>query len=622
MLTQKQEDLLTDLVREVDEYSEVEARLNSGGFRVSTMPVNQNGKPPTELARWRDKVTWEDFEELEEHGFLRIRREGNAFYASLTNGARSRGISPVIDSATATLPKGTAPISEPLPVGYLLGRRYRVVATLGNGAMAFVYRATDDRLSVEVAIKVPKASFWSKAHAPERFRREVKSAMQVRHMNVCPIQHYDEDGPTPFCVMPHVEGETLQQRLERGPLPEPEALEVVHQIAAGLDAIHAEGIVHRDIKPANLMLSKARVLILDLGIAKDIDDAKLTGTGDLLGTPSYMSPEQCSGGAPTAASDVYSLALVAYELLVGTALFKGTVGEVFAKQIGQEPDLSAIPSVGLRRTIARGLRKDVGSRHSTAGEFAEDLRQALHGSDWEDTETETIDRRIDEEADAEPLTILPIGGRRATNPDEVWPRLGAEAHELLAYVWQNIEGNFIYESQTSLFKGRWGLGRWKSVLNMLIDREGLMVEGAQRPREGAYMVKLRGYGLTAAGRTLMASVTPHLERRAHFRALIEREFVGSPCGTGWGTYGGVWSDLNEKERTLLLRLWEKSSKFLYGAEIQPLREEWGESAWSSAVVKLRSEELVQSIQGEYGGLKLTEHGQRLMSELVRAPPTE
>ncbi|MFN8710855.1 MAG: protein kinase domain-containing protein, partial [Planctomyces sp.] len=196
---------------------------------------------------------------------------------------------------------------------------------IGSGGMGIVLKAFDTELHRVVAIKVLKPHLAHNGAARRRFAREAQSAAAVVHEHVTPIHDVLSDGETPFLVMQYVPGQSLQARVdERGPLPVVEILRIARQAAAGLGAAHAQGVVHRDVKPGNILLEESidRVLISDFGLARTVDDATLTRTGVVAGTPHYMSPEQASGLPVDQRSDLYSLGSVIYFMCTGRPPFR------------------------------------------------------------------------------------------------------------------------------------------------------------------------------------------------------------------------------------------------------------------------------------------------------------
>jgi len=233
--------------------------------------------------------------------------------------------------AVITLPPGTGEptwsVTSDAELDALVGRtvrQYRIEEKLGAGGMGVVYRAHDTRLDRTVALKFLPRHVVADEDAAERFVVEARAAAALDHPNVCTVHEISRDeDDRPFIAMAYCDGETLKQRLARGALPLEEAADYAAQIAAGLAAAHAHGIIHRDIKPGNVIVTSDGVLkILDFGLAK-LADVALTGTGVTLGTAAYMSPEQTRGDELDARTDLWSLGVVLYEMLTGDRPFRG-----------------------------------------------------------------------------------------------------------------------------------------------------------------------------------------------------------------------------------------------------------------------------------------------------------
>ena len=224
----------------------------------------------------------------------------------------------------------------------MLGRlgRYEIERVIGSGGMGVVFKGFDTELNRPVAIKVLAQHLSHSAAARRRFGREAKAAAAVVHEHVVAIHNVETEGDTPFLVMSYVAGESLQSRVERdGPLDVKEALRIGSQIAAGLQAAHDQGVVHRDIKPGNILLEKGveRALVTDFGLAQTIDEASLTQTGIVAGTPHYMSPEQAIGKPTDPRSDLFSLGSVLYFMLTGKPPFRADKAMGVLNRICHEP---------------------------------------------------------------------------------------------------------------------------------------------------------------------------------------------------------------------------------------------------------------------------------------------
>jgi WD40 repeat protein len=268
-----------------------------------------------------------------------------------------------------------------------LGRlgHYEVLEVVGRGGMGIVLRAFDDKLHRVVAIKVLAPQLASSAPARQRFVREARAAAAVTHDNIIDIHAVEDTGPVPFLVMQFIHGCSLQQKLDRaGPLPVKEVLRIGLQTAAGLAAAHAQGLVHRDVKPANILLENRveRVKITDFGLARAVDDASLTQSGFVAGTPAYMSPEQAQGARVDHRTDLFGLGSVLYTLCAGHPPFRAETSLAVLKRVCEDTPRSLrevnpdIPD-WLEAIIARLHAKDPAGRFQTAAEVADLLGRHL-----------------------------------------------------------------------------------------------------------------------------------------------------------------------------------------------------------------------------------------------------
>jgi eukaryotic-like serine/threonine-protein kinase len=269
--------------------------------------------------------------------------------------------------------------------------RYQVLERLGGGGMGEVYRARDLELDRLVALKFLPWHLAADPEARARLTREARAASALDHPNVAVVYEIGTtepaaEGPAEglFIAMAHYAGETLKQKLARGPLPVEEALDYARQAADGLAAAHEAGIVHRDIKPANLMVTeRGQLKIVDFGLAK-LAGAEVSREGNTPGTIAYMSPEQTRGGVIDARTDVWSLGIVLYEMLAGVRPFPAEDGAVLLQAIRHDeptPLREARPEVpeALEQIVERCLRKDPDERYAHAGELLSDLRAILAG---------------------------------------------------------------------------------------------------------------------------------------------------------------------------------------------------------------------------------------------------
>lgn len=268
-----------------------------------------------------------------------------------------------------------------------LGRfgRYEIMELLGRGGMGIVMRGFDPALNRHSAIKVLAPELASSAAARRRFSREAKSAAAVVHPHVVPIQTVDEQNGLPYLVMPVVEGQSVDDRVHAiGPLGIVEVVRIAAQVAEGLAAAHEQGIVHRDIKPANVLLENGveRVQITDFGLARAIDDASMTRSGVVAGTPQYMSPEQAHGDPIDHRSDLFSLGSLIYFMCTGHSPFRSETMMGVLNRIGNDQprslrSINAEVPQWLEAIVFKLLSKNPMGRYQSADLVAEVLNRGL-----------------------------------------------------------------------------------------------------------------------------------------------------------------------------------------------------------------------------------------------------
>ena len=234
---------------------------------------------------------------------------------------------------------------------------YEVTSPLGEGGMGVVFRAHDTKLHRDVALKLLPDHFADDPERLARFQREAHVLASLNHPNIAHIYGLEDSTPQRCIVMELVEGETLQERLRRGPIPVDDALLIAKQIAGALEVAHERGIIHRDLKPANIKITPdGQVKVLDFGLAKVFDERpgsplsnsptlmSASSPGVMLGTVAYMSPEQAKGKEAERSSDVWAFGCVLYEMLTGRLVFEGeTVGEILGGVFKGEPDWHLLP---------------------------------------------------------------------------------------------------------------------------------------------------------------------------------------------------------------------------------------------------------------------------------------
>jgi beta-lactam-binding protein with PASTA domain/predicted Ser/Thr protein kinase len=273
-----------------------------------------------------------------------------------------------------------------------LGERYQVEARIGAGGMAEVFRGFDPVLSRTVAIKVLLPQFARDTSFVHRFRREAQAAARLNQPNIVGVYDSGSDDDTQFIVMEYIEGRTLAEFMSAGRRPTPvQAAEIAQKIAAAIAAAHAQGVIHRDIKPGNVMVTRdGTVKVMDFGIARMLGPETAPQTSAVLGTASYLSPEQAQGTPVDARTDIYSLGAVLYELLTGRPPFTGDSSVAVAyKQVNETPELpsSLNPDVppSMDAVVMKALSKNPSNRYQSADEFSADLARVIAGQPVEAT---------------------------------------------------------------------------------------------------------------------------------------------------------------------------------------------------------------------------------------------
>jgi eukaryotic-like serine/threonine-protein kinase len=284
-------------------------------------------------------------------------------------------------SLTKTL---EAPIQVMKP-GRMIAGKYRILDELGHGGMGIVYKAEDIKLKRPVALKFLPPHLVDSPELKERFLVEAQAAAALCHTNICVIHEIGESEEQPYIAMEYMEGETLKDRIKRGPLEPAEALDIAAQVAAGLGEAHGMGIIHRDIKSANIMVTpKSQAKVMDFGLAKLRGGSSLTRSQTTLGTVAYMSPEQARGDELDPRTDIWSLGVVLYEMHTGKLPFSGDHDQTVIYSIlhdDPEPLTKVRPGTApeLAQIVGQALAKKPADRYQTMEEFREDLASVAEG---------------------------------------------------------------------------------------------------------------------------------------------------------------------------------------------------------------------------------------------------
>ncbi len=300
-------------------------------------------------------------------------------------------------SRTGAISSDTPRSDAPEPAAPRQFGRYRIEKELGKGAMGVVYLAEDTQLGRKVALKIPKKSVLEETDALERFYREARTAATLRHTNICPMFDVGEIDGTHFLTMAYIPGKPISSFLGKGKLPAARQVALlVRKIALALDEAHRQGVIHRDLKPSNVILDdRGEPIVMDFGLARQMntpDNARITQSGAILGTPAYMSPEQVQGDLDKIGPrcDVYALGVILYQLLSGELPFNGPIMMVFAQIVTQEPpplsDLRPDVDPTLAAICRKMMAKESSQRYSGMKGVAQALTEFLQSQSRESGE--------------------------------------------------------------------------------------------------------------------------------------------------------------------------------------------------------------------------------------------
>ncbi len=271
--------------------------------------------------------------------------------------------------------------------GYLLGDRYRIVDTLGEGGMANVYLADDIILKRQVAVKIIRLDLQKDSQVLARFQREALATSELSHPNIVSVFDVGTDHGLPYMVMEYVKGPDLKDYIrENSPIPLPQVIKIMDQILSAMELAHKHNVIHRDLKPQNILMDeKGNIKIADFGIAVALNQSAITQTNSVLGSVHYMSPEQTRGGMVTKQSDIYSLGIILYEALTGHVPFNGETPVAIALKHAEDdiPSLrkqnKAIPQA-LENVVLKATAKDPRDRYASVAEMKADLDSSLDPS--------------------------------------------------------------------------------------------------------------------------------------------------------------------------------------------------------------------------------------------------
>jgi serine/threonine-protein kinase len=434
-----------------------------------------------------------------------------------------------------------------LAVGTRLGS-YEITAHIGAGGMGEVYRARDTKLNRELALKLLPEAFIRDPERRARFEREARLLASLNHPNVATLYAFEEvEGAAQLLAMELVEGDTLAERIARGPLSIGEALVVFRQIAEGLEAAHQKGVIHRDLKPANVKITpQGKVKVLDFGLGKAFIDAAQTGStvtgaptsdvtasGVIVGTGSYMSPEQVRGARLDKRTDIWSFGCCFYEALCGRAAFRGkTFSDTLASVLGSEPDWKALPAAvprRIREVLARCLTKDPEIRLHDIADARIELAQPL--SEPPDTSRQRGIRDVLLVAIAAVATALTLWSVMRAREPAVRPVIRSvlplPAGERLSLTFGGASLAISPDGRHVAYLTRSGL-----MVLALDHLEATKIEGPDEPRTPFFSPDNAWIGFTTNREIMRAAITGG--------APVQISPVeGAPRGVDWSTIGFV-----------------------------------------------------------------------------------
>jgi serine/threonine protein kinase/tetratricopeptide (TPR) repeat protein len=395
-------------------------------------------------------------------------------------------------------------------IGTKLGP-YEITEEIGKGGMATVFRAYQPSMDRHVAVKVIRASMLGDKLGRDRFQREARVVAKLEHPHLLPIYDFDGEHDPPFIVMRFLEGGTLKQVMEAGPLPPSEMIYTLRQVALALDYAHRQGVVHRDLKPSNIMIDReGNVFVADFGIARVTDAPRdLTGTGVVMGTPGYMAPEQARGKAEVdGRADVYSLGVIMFEMLAGRGPFEreSPLDELMAHIQEVPPDVrefnSSLPKA-VSQVLHRALAKEPAQRQETAGELVRELAEALQA---DSSSAPAQLRSLTQSFAAQQLAALEQAVEEARTPSDVQRQMTALFMDITDYA------EMLYQSEET------------EAVRKEIDRLWMAFQGAAEASDGLLESRTGEAGLLLWGREETRESDPEqaVQAALRMRAALEK----------------------------------------------------------------------------------------------------
>lgn len=328
--------------------------------------------------------------------------------------------------------------------GYKIGKRYRIIRTLGEGGMANVYLAYDEVLDRKVSVKLLRLDLRDDPNTQRRFEREAMAATQLNDPHIVGVYDIGEDHGMQFMVMQYVEGTDLKAYIKKNfPIPLPQVVDIMEQVLSAVQAAHDHGIIHRDLKPQNILIDENKnIKITDFGIAVAAYQDSLTQTNTLMGSVHYLSPEQARGSIATKQSDIYSLGIILYELLTGKVPFEGETAvsialKHFKENIPSVRDFNRDIPQALENVVIKATAKDPSDRYKSAAAMAADLRTSLDPARKNEPRLEFND---DDDGETKVIELPSHHEKQPQQDEKKQPQKKQETvwHHYKKYIWSGI----------------------------------------------------------------------------------------------------------------------------------------------------------------------------------------